>query len=109
MMFQSLTGRLQTEWDTERVDQTFSFNPSQVGYKPMQTKKRKIDNLSFNPSQVGYKRYVTKQQLRLVTCFNPSQVGYKHQQLTICLSELKFQSLTGRLQTGIIQVEWGRK
>ena len=32
------------------------FNPSQVGYKPMQTITICDDAASFNPSQVGYKR-----------------------------------------------------
>jgi len=121
-MFQSLTGRLQTQLAREQVFTDARFNPSQVGYKqnhhlrqqhrirsfnPSQVGYKRVGSLSigdayrrFNPSQVGYKLILKDSKYILLRSFNPSQVGYKPPAKSrLCPSKTTFQSLTGRLQT----------
>ena len=77
LMFQSLTGRLQTGVRSF-VELTIArFNPSQVGYKRGSDGDKSKTGQGFNPSQVGYKLLKQYRKNIAKNCFNPSQVGYK--------------------------------
>ena len=55
LLFQSLTGRLQTRPRYNPFREFKCFNPSQVGYKRLIEPEKVYPILRFNPSQVGYK------------------------------------------------------
>ena len=56
----------------------------------------------FNPSQVGYRRTASGKDIWNIPDFNPSQVGYRRAyRISFELRSSVFQSLIGRLQTGL--------
>ena len=99
-VFQSLTGRLQT-FVTFRHPQRFELFQSLTGR--LQTSAVActcpLDITCFNPSQVGYKHWLRWRVSPNMPSFNPSQVGYKLRRIGLPSESVRFQSLTGRLQT----------
>ena len=101
ILFQSLTGSIQTQG--RGVDQgarLFCFNPSQVRFKLWDPVSPLLCLSCFNPSQVRFKLKFKNKTMEEKMSFNPSQVRFKQ----IYVKEfpvlvLMFQSLTGSIQT----------
>ena len=103
-VFQSLTGRLQTVRHEAALQLGYLFQSLTGRLQTRPLSRLRISNSGFNPSQVGYKREVALRKMQGKTRFNPSQVGYKQDTLFARFKKsARFQSLTGRLQTGLFR------
>gem|GEM_PF-3871460 len=93
LVFQSLTGRLQTPQISPKFPPNPRFNPSQVGYKRLSLPYTPQMSASFNPSQVGYKLWALVVLIVICIRFNPSQVGYKPTRLLRVGPENEFKTV----------------
>ena len=102
--FQSLTGRLQTAGSVLEDRQVVQFQSLTGRLQTVCVGSASKSVIGFNPSQVGYKHHRHRTVHRRNQSFNPSQVGYKRQaSIPARSSSSRFQSLTGRLQTFLCQ------